>query len=234
MSKDMLGSVVRAAVGVPQDHLDLLAKIASKFSVEHPKVRPEGEVWHAYFRKMAEQELPSWAYLLGVLPTVIELGEFTVNYDETAEQKLQSDAARALIQSGDYLNKSRRLSAGMFRPAERKGVIRYKASVVSFNAYLKRQIVDEWGRQNKKTLAGVKEGIDIVVFTPTLKLAHTLPFVMLDECLYDDQEFFYAPSFREAGNRVNLGFERFDEGKTPTLWGNGWKFLALQELQPST
>jgi hypothetical protein len=78
----------------------------------------------------------------------------------------------------------------------------------------------------------MKEGIDIVVATPTLKLAHALPFVMFGECLYDDQDFSYAPSFRESGKCVGLGFERFDEGHEPTLWGGGWKFLALQELQP--
>lgn len=234
MSKDMLGSVVRAAVGVPQDRLDTLAKIASRFSVEHPQVRPEGEIWHAYFRQLMERGLPEWAYLLGVKPTVTELGEFTVNYDETVEQKLRGDTARKLIQSGDYLTKSRYLSRGMFRSVEHKGVVRYKASVVGFDTYLNRQVVNEWGRQNKKTMGGVKEGIDIVVAIPTLKLAPALPFVMFDECLYDHHEFSYAPSFREVDNHVGLEFRRFDEGKEPTLWGIGWKYLALEELQPST
>ncbi|MHB8860216.1 MAG: hypothetical protein ACYC48_00570 [Minisyncoccota bacterium] len=36
MSKDMLGSVVRAAVGVPQERLDTLAKIASKLAADNP------------------------------------------------------------------------------------------------------------------------------------------------------------------------------------------------------
>ena len=234
MPKDMLGSVVRAAVGVPQDHLELLAKIASKLSVTHPKERPEGEVWHAYLKKLSEQGLPDWAYLLGVTPTVVELGEFAVNYDETTEEKLRRETARTLIQSGDFLSRSRHLSAGMFRSSERSGCIQYKASVVSFDTYLKRQVVDEWGRQNKKTMAGIKEGLDIVVATPMLKLARALPFVMFSECLYDHQDFSYVPSLRENGDRVDLELRRFDEGHTPALWGGGWKYLALEELQPST
>jgi|GEM_PF-3771495 hypothetical protein len=39
MSKDMLGPVIRAAVGIPQDHLDLYAKIGSKLADEEPKAR---------------------------------------------------------------------------------------------------------------------------------------------------------------------------------------------------
>lgn len=232
MSKDMLGSVTRAAVGVPQDYLDVLARIASKFSIKNPNARPEGEVWHAYLQKMLEQGLPDWAYLLGVTPTVFELGKFVVNYDETTEQKLRCEAARALINSEDFLSESRRLSKGVYRSAERKGLVHYKASAVGFNSYLKRQVVGEWGCQNKKIMASVKDGIDIIAATPTLKLAHALPLVMFDQCLYDHQEFSFAPSFREAGNRVDLGFERFDEGSTPTLWAGAWKFLALEEIQP--
>lgn len=48
MSKDMLGSVVRAAVGVPQDRLEVLAKIASKMAADHPM----GEVWHENLKKL--------------------------------------------------------------------------------------------------------------------------------------------------------------------------------------
>jgi len=54
MSKDMLGSVVRAAVGVPQDRLDALAKIASRMAASHPG----GEVWHENLKKLLLEGLP--------------------------------------------------------------------------------------------------------------------------------------------------------------------------------
>lgn len=54
MSKDMLGSVVRAAVGVPQDRLDALAKIASRMAESHPM----GEVWHENLKKLLLEGLP--------------------------------------------------------------------------------------------------------------------------------------------------------------------------------
>ncbi len=59
MSKDMLGPVIRAAVGVPQDRLDTLAKLASKLGIRDPMERTEGKVWHAYLQKIAEEGLPA-------------------------------------------------------------------------------------------------------------------------------------------------------------------------------
>jgi hypothetical protein len=44
MSKDMLGPVIRAAVGVPQGRLDLLAKITSNFASDNP----DGEAWYKH------------------------------------------------------------------------------------------------------------------------------------------------------------------------------------------
>ena len=53
MSKDMLGSVVRAAVGVPQDRLEVLAKIASRMAKEPPT----GE-WHEKLKKLLLEGSP--------------------------------------------------------------------------------------------------------------------------------------------------------------------------------
>jgi hypothetical protein len=53
MSKDMLGSVVRAAVGVPQDRLNVLAKIASAMSAD----APTGEAWHKHLKMLVAQGL---------------------------------------------------------------------------------------------------------------------------------------------------------------------------------
>ena len=53
MPKDMLGSVVRAAVGVSQDRLDLLAKIASALASSC------GAEWHAQFKNALKAGLPA-------------------------------------------------------------------------------------------------------------------------------------------------------------------------------
>lgn len=234
MSKDMLGSIVRAAVGVPQDHLDLLAKVASKFSIEHPKARPEREVWHSLFQKMLEEGLPNWAYLLGVHPTITELGEFAVNYGETIEQKLQSGAVSKLVQSNKNFVKNFRnlyVNLGHGFPIERGGVVRYRASTVSFSAALSRGVIDEWFRQNKKIVAGVKEGIDILLAFPRLKLNEILPLVSFNDGRHDINNCF-APVFRDAGDHVILDYERFNDDKNPTLWNCESKFLELQEVRP--
>lgn len=54
MSEDLLSSVVRAAVGVPQNRLDLLAKLASKMSNESS----EGQAWHDHFSGVLKTGLP--------------------------------------------------------------------------------------------------------------------------------------------------------------------------------
>ncbi len=53
MSKDMLGSVVRAAVGVPQDRLDVLAKIASTLAADNPA----GAIWHSRLKGLLDEEI---------------------------------------------------------------------------------------------------------------------------------------------------------------------------------
>jgi len=54
MSKDMLGSVVRATVGVPQGRLELLARIASDLASDNTR----GDDWHALYVRVREQGLP--------------------------------------------------------------------------------------------------------------------------------------------------------------------------------
>lgn len=55
MSKDMLGSVVRAAISVPQDRMDVLAKVASAMAADNPT----GEAWHKCFKTQLKEGLSS-------------------------------------------------------------------------------------------------------------------------------------------------------------------------------
>ena len=54
MSKDMLGSVVRAAVSVPQDSLDVLAKVASKLASDVAT----SVAWRDHLEKLLDEGLP--------------------------------------------------------------------------------------------------------------------------------------------------------------------------------
>jgi hypothetical protein len=230
MSKDMLGSAVRAAVGVPQEFLELHAKLASKLSEKQPISRPEGEVWHAYLKKIHTDGLPAWAYLLGVTVNEVPLGEFTVDYDNTVESKLESEAGRALILTGDTFKLKSQLSRGMFSPASREGKVRYKASAASFSVSLTDLVIMEWARQKKRIMAGSQEGVDLVLSTPVLKFARVLPLGMFGECLYDDFEYSHSPSFGEVDGRLRLDLERFEGGRTPSLWAKGWHYLTLEGI----
>ena len=229
----MLGSVVRAAVGVPQQHLDLLAKLASNLSLKEPRSRSEGEVWHRYLSQVCAGKLPESAYLIGVNVTETEIGEFTVNYDETDESVLGGEAARTLINVGGHYRSKSRLDPGMFRPTPRTGNVLYKASALSFGAPLTRIVIAEWYRQHNKIMARSREGIDLALAVSPLKFGRALPLVMFGECLYDSFDFSHSPYFRENGKQIFLDLESFDEGQRPTLWGSGWNFLALQEVQPA-
>lgn len=55
MSKDMLGSVVRAAVSVPQGRMELLARIVSDLA--HDNAR--GEDWFAHYERVRKEGLPA-------------------------------------------------------------------------------------------------------------------------------------------------------------------------------
>lgn len=54
MSKDMLGSVVRASVSVPQGRMELLARIASDLA--HDNLR--GEEWFTHYDRLRAEGLP--------------------------------------------------------------------------------------------------------------------------------------------------------------------------------
>jgi hypothetical protein len=230
MSKDMLRSVVRAAAGVSEEHLDTLAKIASKFSLSRPHHRPEGEVWHRYLQHISEQGLPESAYLLGVTVTEVDLGEIVVNYDETTDSVLASETGRTLIGQGEQFRRWPKLDVGMFLPVPRTGSVRYKASAVMFGTPLVRGVILEWFGSNKRIMGGLHEGIALTLSVSQLKLGCVLPLVMFSDCRWDRFEYSYSPIFCEAEKRICLDLTSFDNGKNPTLFGTGWRFLTLQEL----
>jgi hypothetical protein len=79
MSKDMLGSVVRAAVGVPQHRLDTLAKIASAMAEDNPS----GESYHEHFKQLLEIQLIASSHLF---ERVEEFSLYTTSLFTAAEK----------------------------------------------------------------------------------------------------------------------------------------------------
>lgn len=71
MSKDMLGAAIRAAVGVPQNRLEALAKIASAMATDNPN----GGEWHSRFLGVLKEDLASPASGLLDPVATIEVGE---------------------------------------------------------------------------------------------------------------------------------------------------------------
>jgi len=225
MSKDMLGSVIRAAVGVPQKRLDLLAKIASKFADDNP----EGDGWHKHLGKTVNNGLPDAKPVAPAEepknePTIIELGEFEVNYDESIAQKLAGIIdPKCVGWRTDWATDDK-------FPDARKGKKRFKASAVNFGRLMPDEgdgSIAEWCANNKKIRATPKEGIDLAKVSPRPKLDNVMPLAMAG------QFFVHA-----LGNRRALYLFHDGDGRLLDCvwlvpdgqWNDDWWFLVLEEL----
>lgn len=220
MSKDMLGSVIRAAVGVPQNRLNLLAKIASKFAVDHP----EGDAWHKYLDGAMKSGLPDTLAPTEkpkFEPTVIELGEFEVNYDETIAKKLGAITdAKCIGWRTDWATDEK-------FPDSRKGKKRFKASAINFGRPMSDEDVALWCGDNKKIRATPKEGIDIAMVSPRPKLDNVMPLALAGQFFVDAGRYRFALFFHRVGGWRNLG----DVWLGPDAqWDDCWWFPVLEEL----
>jgi hypothetical protein len=147
MSKDMLGSVVRSAVGVPQRRLDLLAKLGSLLSEE----KALGKDWHEHLKQVVEE---------GLSPKMSSLGSVEINYDQPIAEKFEKNpevlswhcAGSVSIQQLDL----------MF-PDERTGVVVCHPSVLRFRRKMREEDVIAWCRNNTLRRATPKEGLDIAL-----------------------------------------------------------------------
>jgi len=94
MSKDMLGSVVRAAVGVPQNRLDALAKIASAMAADDTA----GSMWHERLQKLLNDGIASIGFERNEHGHIVF--EIT-GLDLTGEQEIKR-LEDAKFRAGDY------------------------------------------------------------------------------------------------------------------------------------
>jgi len=224
MSKDMLGSVVRAAVGVPQKRLDLLAKIASRFAGDNP----EGDAWHTHLRRIEDDGLPDTKLPVPEKPkpdpTIIELGEVEVNYDETIAEKLDgiTDSKRIGWRT-DWATDEK-------FPDVRKGKRRFKASAINFGRLMSDEgkgSIAEWCANNKKIRATPKEGIDLAKVSLRPKLDNVMPLALAGQFFVDQYGHRDALCFDRGGDERHLS--RVWLGPSG-LWDGRWWFLVLEEL----
>lgn len=116
MSKDMLGSVVRASVSVPQGRMELLARIASDLAHDNPR----GEEWFTHYGRLRTEGLPPPQFERNehghVLVPIIGLdltGEQEVERLEAAEFRIGNWAKLCLTsKKKDGYDKRHRLEDG--------------------------------------------------------------------------------------------------------------------------
>lgn len=89
---------------------------------------------------------------------VVDLGNFTVNYDETIDQKLAANPRTSW---------DRRFPTDQLFPDNRKGKATYAMSIVGFDEIMyPLDSVEKWCKKNKKKLASPKEALDLLKHDP--------------------------------------------------------------------
>jgi hypothetical protein len=165
--------------------------------------------------------LPAAAEPKKTKPTVIELGEFEVNYDETIAAKIAGNAdPKRIGWNTDWATDQK-------FPDTRKGKKRYKASAVRFGKLMPDEDVEQWCKENKKIRATPKEGIDLALVSPRPKLDNVMPLTMAGQFFVDARRARGALCFDRRGVRRRLRGCWLGPSEQ---WGDGWWFLVLEEL----
>src|SRR3989344_4191784 len=140
-------------------------------------------------------------------PTIVELGEFEANYDETFAKKIAGNA-----------------------DPKRTGKKRFKASAVNFGLLMPvegKGSVAQWCKDNKKIRATPKEGIALALVNPRPKLDKVMPLALAGP-------FFVSAGGRRGALCFYLGGDDRGLGGVWLLsygqWRGGWWFLVLEEL----
>lgn len=158
-------------------------------------------------------------------PTIIELGEFEVNYDETIASKIAGNADPKRI--GWH---NREWATDKKFPDSRKGKKRFKASAVNFGRLMPDEgdgSVAQWCKDNKKIRATPKEGIDLALVNPRPKLDKVMPLALAGQFFVDSFGFRYALYFYLGGGERFLFSVWLNPGEQ---WRGDWWFLVLEEL----
>ena len=155
-------------------------------------------------------------------PTIVELGEFEANYDESIASKIAGNADPKRI---GWSN--REWATDEKFPDKRKGKKRFKASAVNFGKLMPDKDVEQWCKDNKKVRATPKEGIDIAKASPRLKLGKVVPLAMAGQFFVDANDDRYALYFDLSGDERFLSRVWLIPNEQ---WDGYWWFLVLEEL----
>src|SRR3989344_5084449 len=160
-------------------------------------------------------------------PTIVELGEFEVNYDETIAGKL------AGITDPKCIGWHTASATDEHFPDARKGKKRFKASAISFSDRLMHdEDVEQWCKDNKKIRATPKEGIDIAHVSPYPKLGDVMPLKMAGQFFVDAHDYRCSLYFSDDGVEVKR-YLNLDQRVPSVQCGVYSWFLVLEELLPS-
>ena len=158
-------------------------------------------------------------------PTIIEIGEVEVNYDETIASKIAGNADPKRI--GWH---NREWATDEKFPDPRTGKKRFKVSAVNFGRLMPDEgdgSVAQWCKDNKKIRATPKEGIDIALVNPRPKLDKVMPLALAGQFFVGARGDRGALCFiLDGGERglVSVWLRPVEQ------WYDDWWFLVLEEL----
>ena len=157
-------------------------------------------------------------------PTIIELGEFEFDYDQSIADKLKG------ITDAKCIGWRIDLATDEKFPDRRTGKRSFKASAVNFGRQMPDEgkgSIGEWCASNKKIRATPKEGIDIAKVSPRPKLDNVMPLAVTGQFFVGAHDDRYALYFNLDGDKRYLS----DVWLNPDeQWIDFWWFLVLEEL----
>ena len=158
-------------------------------------------------------------------PTIVELGEFEVNYDETIAEKIagNADPKRIVWHNREWV-------ADKKYPDKRTCKKLDKASAVNFWRLMPDEgdgSVAQWCKDYKKIRATPKEGIDLALVNPRPKLDKVMPLALAGQFFVGAGGNRDALFFNLRGGGRNLYDVWLDPG---VQWSGDWWFLVLEEL----
>lgn len=212
MSKDMLGSVVRAAVSVPQDRMDVLAKIASAMASDNPK----GEAWHNHFKAQLKEGVLSPESTPHITSDTFYL---TVDYGLSLEQ---------MIAAGQYDWKNDDITEKRF-PIKDGGIMEFEACHFHFNRNISSENaikeIEAADSKNPWSAAKIEHVLSHGKTFPEEQ--RKFPILGLGSVAKVDGDR-YVPGLDEDGSGRGLGLSWFGGG-----WGSIGRFLAVRKVSAS-
>lgn len=201
MSKDMLGPITRALVGIPESRLGVVADIANRLNSE------QGEDWHTSFKKLLREGLPQQSSAKSALDFLAE-----VDFGQTLPQMI--DAAHF-----DWVNSD--ITAKRF-PVEGSGKKKYHFKPYEFKRSISSEDATALMTKDGFPPARHEAGLAFARDFPNEQLKH--PIALLGSSAEVGGYRYVLCLYRRDAER-NLGLYDWAYG-----WHGYWAFLGAQEV----